>query len=118
MNQNLLLKSNKGTVGVIRNPYERVIALYYQDLDYCGLDKWLSKKQPAKQVDLCKDCDYLIRFEDWKQELKDYELEVKDTSILRDEEIVPMWDRWYTLRTQSLVYHLYHEDITTYGYSF
>lgn len=118
MNQSLFLNYDKQTIGVIRNPYERVVALYMQSLDYIGLDNWLAKCPPEKQVVLYKDCDHLVRFEAWEDELKFHDLHPKDTSILKDEEIVPMWNRWYTMKTKTLVYSLYREDIKTYGYSF
>lgn len=118
MNQSLLLNYDNKTIGVVRNPYERVVSLYMQGLDYIGFDKWLVKNKPEKQVVLYKDCDHLVRFEDWETELKLFDLHPKDTSILQDESVVPMYDKWYTMKTKTLVYSMYHEDIEYYGYSF
>lgn len=118
MNQNLLLKYNSKTIGVVRNPYERLVALYSQSLNFIGFDNWINKYNPELQTVLYKDCDYLIRFEDWQKELEFYDLHPKDTSILDDEKITMMWDNWYTIKTKTLVYRLYRKDIETYGYSF
>jgi len=114
----LILQYKNETIGVVRNPYERIIALYQQSFNFIGLDNWLDKYKPELQTVLYKDCDHLIRFEAWKQELEFYNLDVKDTSILKDEEVTMMWDSWYTLKTKSYVYELYRKDITVYGYSF
>ena len=58
----------------------------------------------------------MVRLEAWEEELKFKNLHPKDTSILSSEEITPMWDRWYTLKTKTLVYLMYQKDIETYGY--
>ena len=82
MNQSLLLHYDNKTIGVVRNPYERVVNLYMESLDYIGLDNWIAKYPPEKQVVLYKNCDHLVRFEAWEDELKFAKLHPKDTSIL------------------------------------
>jgi len=118
MNQSLLLNYDNKSIGVVRNPYERLVALYMQSFDFIGFDKWVLKNRPELQTVLYKDCDFLIRFEAWQEELKFHDLHPKDTSILQDEQITMMWDNWYTIKSKTLVYGLYHRDIETYGYSF
>lgn len=118
MNQSLLLNYDNKTIGVVRNPYERAVALYMQSFDFIGLDNWLRKYKPEQQRILYKDCDYIIRFEAWQEELKFHDLHPKDTSILQDEQVTMMWDNWYTIKTKTLVYRMYRKDIETYGYSF
>lgn len=114
----LILQYENETIGVVRNPYERLIALYIQSFEFIGLDNWIDKYKPELQSVMYKDCQHLIRFEAWKEELKFHNLHPKDTSILDDEEVTMMWDKWYTLNTKTHVYELYHTDITKYGYSF
>jgi hypothetical protein len=114
----LILKYEEQSIGIVRNPYERLVSMYFGSLNYIGFDKWIEQNKPEKQVILFKDCDILVRFEAWEEELKFHNLHPKDTSILDDEQITPMWDRWYTIKSKTLVYGLYYEDIETYGYSF
>lgn len=114
----MILHCEGETIGVVRNPYERVVSMYMASLDYIGLDNWLDKSTPITQVELFKDCDHIVRFESWKHELNFANLHPKDISILQDEMVQPMWERWYTLRTKQHVYELYREDITVYGYNF
>ena len=114
----MILKYEEQSIGIVRNPYERLVSMYFQSLNYIGFDKWIEENTPEKQIVLYKDCDILVRFEAWENELNFHNLHPKDTSILQDESITPMWDRWYTIKTKTLVYRLYYEDIETYGYSF
>ena len=116
MNLSLCLESDKGKIGVVRNPYERLVTAYYQSLNYIGFDKWLEQQDIPTQISLYKDCQYLIRFENWQRELDDLEIGSVDTSLLRGEYVIPMWDRWYTMKTMTLVTELYQDDIRTYGY--
>lgn len=114
----LILKCDNETIGVVRNPYERIVSLYIQSLDYIGMDAWVDKSTPELQTVLYKDCDHIVRFEAWKEELIFSNLHPKDTSILQDETVQPMWERWYTLRSRQHIYELYREDIKVYGYSY
>ena len=114
----LILKTNNKTIGVVRNPYHKAIADYYASLNYIGFDKWIHKSMPPQQVSLYKNCDYIIRYESWKQDLEELKLHPKDTSILDDVKIITDWQRWYTIKSKNYVAVLYKDDITTYGYTF
>ena len=114
----LIVKCKTKTIGVIRNPYERAVSEYYASLNYIGFDKWIYKFTPEQQTDLYKDCDYIIRYESWKQDLKDLDLHPKDTSILESLKVNEDWRNWYTLHTRTTIGVLYKEDIITYGYSY
>ena len=114
----LILKTNNKTIGVVRNPFHKAIADYYASLNYIGFDKWIHKSMPPQQVSLYKDCDYIIRYESWKQDLKELKLHPKDTSILESLKVNQDWRNWYTLRTRTMIAELYHNDIVTYGYSY
>ena len=114
----LILKTNNKTIGVVRNPFHKAIADYYASLNYIGFDKWIYEFTPKQQTDLYKDCDYIIRYESWEQDLKDLKLHPKDTSILDDVKEIDGWRNWYTLHTRTTIGVLYKEDIITYGYSY
>ena len=114
----LILKTNNKTIGVVRNPYHKAIADYYASLNYIGFDKWIHESMPPQQVSLYKNCDYIIRYESWEQDLKDLNLHPKDTSILESLKVNQDWKNWYTLRTRTMIAELYHNDIVTYGYSY
>ena len=114
----LKLKYKNNSIGVIRNPYERVVTEYFYSFNYIGFDKWITDFTPTPQVELYKDCDFIINFSDWQQELKEFDLHPKDTSILEDVKIVTDWQRWYTMKSKTYIAVLYKDDIVTYGYSF
>jgi len=114
----LILKDNKNKIGVVRNPYERVVTEYFYSFNYIGFDKWLTEFTPAPQVELYKNCDIIINFNDWQKELQELNLQPKDTSILDDIKIITDWQRWYTIKSKNYVAVLYKDDITTYGYTF
>ena len=114
----LILKTNNKTIGVVRNPFHKAIADYYASLNYIGFDRWIHESMPPQQVSLYKDCDYIIRYESWKHDLKYLDLHPKDTSILESLKVNEDWRTWYTLRTRTIIAELYLKDITTYGYSY
>ena len=114
----LIVKCKNKTIGVIRNPYERAVSEYFVSLNYIGFDKWIYDFTPEQQTDLYKDCDYIIRYESWEQDLKDLNLHPKDTSILDDVKEIDGWRNWYTLHSRSTIGVLYKEDIITYGDSY
>lgn len=117
MNLSLCLECDKGTVGIIRNPYERLITGYMQSLNYIGFDAWIHESKIPTQVSLYKDCDYLIRFEDWKNELDKLDLGEVDVSVLDGQKVYAHWKSWYTIRTITHVTEQYQEDITRFGYT-
>lgn len=118
MSQPLLLTCDNHSIGVVRNPFERVVTEYFYSFNYIGFDKWATEFTPTPQVELFKDCDYIVNYSDWQQELKEFDLHPKDTSILDDIKIVEDWKRWYTIKSKTHIAILYKDDITTYGYSF
>tara|TARA_Y100000356_G_C11051634_1_gene179059 strand:+ start:131 stop:481 length:351 start_codon:yes stop_codon:yes gene_type:complete len=114
----LKLKYKNKSIGIVRNPYERVVTEYYYSFNYIGFDKWAKEFPLTPQTELYKNCDYIVNFDNWKQELKEFNLHPKDTSILDDVKIVTDWNRWYTMRSKTHIAGLYKDDIMTYGYSF
>tara|TARA_R100001510_G_C7503820_1_gene106375 strand:+ start:204 stop:554 length:351 start_codon:yes stop_codon:yes gene_type:complete len=114
----LILNTKSKTIGVVRNPFEKVVSDYYASLNYIGFDKWVVKETPEYQTLLYKDCDHIIRLEAWERDLKDLDLVPKDTSILESTKVVYDWRSWYTLKTRTMIAQLYHNDIITYGYTY
>lgn len=117
MSQNLFLESAKVKIGVIRNPFERAVTEYQNSINYIGFDIWLNSNVMRSQKEIYKDCNILIRLEDWKHELEELELPVEDTSVLENLFVAPMWKQWYTLKSRTSVADLYKEDIITFGYT-
>ena len=52
MSQPLLLTCDNKTIGVVRNPFERVVTEYFYSFNYIGFDKWITKFTPTPQVEL------------------------------------------------------------------
>lgn len=114
----LILKDKKKTIGVVRNPYERAVTEYFYAFNYIGFDKWCLKFPLEAQTKLYKDCDYIVNFSAWEDELKELNLHPKDTSVLEDVKIVTDWKRWYTIKSKTNIAVLYKDDIMTYGHRF
>ena len=113
----LILKTDNKTIGIVRNPFEKVVSDYYASLNYIGFEKWITKQTPEYQTLLYKNCDYIVRLERLEYDLKDLDIQPKDTSILRSVKVIHDWKSWYTLNTRTIVAGLYHNDIITYGYT-
>ena len=48
----LIIKDKNNTIGVVRNPYERVVTEYFYSFNYIGFDKWVTECTPKPQVEL------------------------------------------------------------------
>ena len=116
MSQSLLITLDNKHIGIVRNPYERAVSLYFDSLNYIGFEKWLDTEAPIPQKLLYKNCDIIVRFEDWRNEFDSLNLQPKDTSILESVRIFDDWERWLTIRIKTKLFHLYRHDIDTYGY--
>jgi hypothetical protein len=119
MNQSLYLEYDNGSIGVIRNPYERLVALYRSSWDWIGFDKWINKSKLQSQVELYKDCDQIITLEHWEQDLIALDLgDIKNSSILMEQTIAEDYRRWYTNKSLNMTAELVKPDLDTYGYSY
>jgi len=119
MNQSLYLEYDKGTIGVIRNPYERVVALYRSSWDWIGFEKWIDKSNLQSQVDLYKECNEIITLENWEQDLIALGIdEVTNSSILMEQKIAEDYRRWFTNKSLDMTALLVKPDLETYGYSY
>ena len=52
MSQPLLLNCDNHSIGVVRNPFERVVTEYFYSFNYIGFDKWATEFTPTPQVEL------------------------------------------------------------------
>ena len=118
MNQSLYLEYDSGTIGVIRNPYERLVALYRNSWDWIGFDKWIEKSNLLSQVELYKECNEIITLEHWEQDCIALDIEPIDSSILMKQTISNDYRRWYTNKSLILVAKIIKPDLDTYGYSY
>ena len=119
MNQSLFLESDSKTIGVVRNPYERIVALYRSSWDWIGFDKWIKKSNLQSQANLYKDCDIIITLENWEQDLIALNMEqVTNSSILMEQTIAKDYRRWYTNKSLDMTALLVKPDLDTYGYTY
>tara|TARA_B100001123_G_C15105789_1_gene945417 strand:+ start:585 stop:941 length:357 start_codon:yes stop_codon:yes gene_type:complete len=118
MNQSLFLEYDNGTIGVVRNPYERLVSLYRDSWDYIGFDKWIDKSNLKSQVELYSDCANIITLEHWEQDLIALDIEPKNSSILMEQTISADYKRWYTNKSLLIVARLIKPDLDTYGYTY
>jgi hypothetical protein len=119
MNQSLYLEYDNGSIGVIRNPYERLVALYRGSWKWTGFDNWIKESKLQSQVELYKDCDMIITLENWEQDLIALNIEqVTNSSILMEQTIAEDYRRWYTDKSLNMTAELVKPDLVTYGYSY
>ena len=119
MNQSLFLEYDRGTIAVIRNPYERLISLYRDDWDYIGFDNWVAKNDLQSQAALYEKCEVIITLENWEQDLISLSIdEPKNSSILMEQTISDDYRRWFTNKSLMLTARLVRPDLNTYGYTF
>lgn len=118
MNQVLILETGNERIGVIRNPYERAVFHYMHGLDWIGFDKWIQENNLISQVKAYKKCTQLIAFDDWQNELKNLNLDVKDISVMQGQKTITDWKSWYTLKSKQVITEVFKDDILTYGFSY
>lgn len=118
MKETLFLKDKDLLIGVVRNPYERVVFEYFWSLNYIGMDKWLYENPLTPQYKLFQDCDHVVRLENLHYDLQDLNLQPKDTSILKGNEYIADWKRWYTLKSKQIITQTFARDLSTYGYRY
>lgn len=118
MNQSLILKHDNKKIAVVRNTYERAVFHYMHSMDWVGFDTWLYEGKLSNQLELYKNCDYFIDFNDWENELKLFKLQPKDISIMEGQKYITDWKSWYTLKSVQLINQLYSDELKRYGYSY
>jgi len=118
MSQSLILTYEGEDIAVVRDTYERAVYEYMQSYDFIGFDNWLLEGNLLSQKELYKDCTHFIDFKDWENELDMLNLHPKDTSIMAGQKSISDYKNWYTMKSITLMYQLYHEEIDHFGYSY
>lgn len=116
-----LIGTKKGKVGVVRDPYERLIALYIASFEYIGFKEWLNKYMPelSSQVSLYSDHDWVIPLDTWMYELNEMNVQHPDTSqVTLAPAVIEDFECYYDSELRDLVAPLVLDDCTTYGYTF
>jgi hypothetical protein len=113
-----MLGTGTKTVGVVRNPYERVIALYRAAWMPIGIRKWTLMQDFKSQKELYKSCDDIISYSGWMEELNELNPIHPDTSQVERVEISKDFRSWYDWELKEIVDKFAIEDCEEYGYTF
>ena len=116
-----LIGKKKGKVGVVRNPYERLVALYIASFEYIGFKEWLNKymSELSSQVSLYSDHDWVVPLDSWMYELNEMNVQHPDTSqVVLAPAVIEEFECYYDSELRDLVASLVLDDCTTYGYTF
>lgn len=118
MKRFILTDSDKN-IGIVRNPFERVISLYKASWGYSTLAQWLDSNEITPQCELYKDCDAVITLESWKTDSEALGI-TPDKDILTKLESMYSSDykRWYGEELKKRIEAIAQSDLDTYGYRF
>lgn len=98
---------------IVRNPYERLVALYDKSWRKVGFSVWLNEEIISPQADLVV-TKRILHLEKWQEELQHFNL---DPSGFTDvPEPVKNWQRWYDARLVHQVEAIVKKDLLTFGY--
>lgn len=99
---------------IVRNPYERLVALYLASWVRIGFSPWLTKMNVKAQADLLEENTTVLHLENLEQELKALDL---DPSGFQDiPKVVEHWQRWYDDALLEQVEPIVKKDLLTFGY--
>ena len=119
MNESFWIEIDTLKVGILRNPYERVIHLYKESWDWIGLEKWLEKVALQPQCELFRDCDAVVCLENWEADFRMLDLTPSENSMNKlSKNYSEDYRRWYSEEMKSLVDQIVRPDLDTYGYRF
>ena len=127
MKQSLLIpytvrKGNRkvrGTVAFLRNPYERIIALYKTSWGYRSLSEFLEHETIIPQAELYADADIVTHLDNWQNAIDEYKLEPDENNIdFTKLEISTEYRRWYTQDMVDMVAEIVQPDLDTFGFTF
>ena len=106
-------------VPVIRNPYERIITMYRESWDWCGLEKWLEKQTIESQADLYVGEYPFITLETWEGDSNAFVIAPGEKSIqAMAASYSTDYTRWYSERLKKIVAPIVEPDLLTFGYTF
>tara|TARA_Y100000361_G_scaffold145824_1_gene155524 strand:- start:219 stop:581 length:363 start_codon:yes stop_codon:yes gene_type:complete len=118
--QTILIEVSDLKIGIIRNPYERVISLYRASWNWIGIEDWIKKSNLKPQCELYDTYDGVVRLEEWKQDFADLGLQVPDKKYMKylHKKYSTDYTRWYGTNLKDMVAPLVKPDLDTYGYRF
>ena len=109
----------KGTVAFLRNPYERIIALYKTSWGYRSLSEFLEHETIIPQAELYADADIVTHLDNWQNAVDDYKLKPEKNNIdFTKLEISTEYRRWYTQDMIDIVAEIVQPDLDTFGFTF
>jgi|SRR6056300_815826 hypothetical protein len=98
---------------IVRNPYERLVALYLDSWVKIGFGPWLESQNIKPQADLIGK-NSVIHLENLEEELSIREL---DPSGFKDiPKVTEHWQRWYDDVLLEQVEPIVKKDLLTFGY--
>ena len=103
----------RGTVAFLRNPYERIIALYKTSWGYRSLSEFLEHET------IIPDADIVTHLDNWQNAVDDYKLKPEENNIdFTKMEISTEYRRWYTQDMVDIVAEIVQPDLDTFGFTF
>ena len=106
-------------IGIIRNPYERIITSYKESWDWIGLADWIEKVGLGPQCELLSECDAIVCLEDWEIDFDALDLSPNKNSMNKlSKNYSQDYRRWYSQDMKDLVHQIVLPDLHTYGYRF
>ena len=118
MSKSSWIELDNDKVGIVRNPYERIINLYKESWDWVGLETWLEKTKIEPQCELFKG-KQTVCLEDWQVDFDALDLSPDKNSMNKlYKHYSEDYRRWYSEEMKSLVHQIVLPDLHTYGYRF
>jgi len=115
----ILIEIDDSKIGVIRNPYERIIHLYRESWDWVGLEAWIEKSTIKPQAELIQDLDGFVTLEHWQDDFDALELTPPKNSMNKLYKYYSEdYRRWYGQNLKTLVRPIVLPDLETFGYRF
>jgi|TARA_B110000240_G_C13175977_1_gene315661 hypothetical protein len=119
MRQSIYIELGDKKIGVVRNPYERVVNLYRESWNWCGFEKWLAKAEILSQTEVYRDCIFVVTLESWESDFKALGITPDKKSMeLLYKKYSSDYRRWYDTSLKDMITPIAQTDLDTYGYRF